>query len=176
MAEPRVPPLKPDELDDRQQRYLEPFTDAKGHFPNLFGVLARHMPLLDAWTGFGLYTMQGSRVDPVLREVLILRTAQHMGSPYERHHHRRIGKALGMSEALLDQSESGASTGNDDHDLMIACADSLAQHARLPDDVWSAMIERFGLETTLDAIFTVGAYTVLAMAVNSCDVTIEGRG
>ena len=33
--------------------------------------------------------------------------------------------------------------------------------------------QAIGLEATLDAIFTVGAYTALAMALNSCDVQVE---
>lgn len=175
MIEQRVPPLAPSDLDERQRAFLAPFTDAKGRFPNIFGVLCRHMPLMEAWRDFGLYTMNGAQTDPVLREVLILRTAKHADCEYEWHHHRRIALALGLAEARVEQVATGELTGDEDHDLMIQVADELAAGTRLTSPTWDAMIARFGLPCTLDAIFTVGAYTALAMGLNSCGVQIEGR-
>lgn len=176
MTDPRVTPLTADALDDAQRAYMTQFTDAKGRYPNIFGVLCRHMPLLEAWSGFGLYTMRGSRVDPLLREVLILRTASNAGSDYEWHQHRRIALALGMDEAGLAAVRSGVPTGDESRDLMIHCADDLARDTKLSDATWTAMIAAHGLEYTLDAVFTVGAYTALAMGLNSVGIQIEGRG
>ena len=173
MTQPRVAPLAPDQLDGEQQAYLKPFTDSRGRYPNIFGVLCRHMPLLNAWTGFGLYTMRGSRVDPRLREVLILRTACNARSDYEWHQHRRIALRLGMTEAEVDAVRGGAPTGDNTHDLMISCADELAHDSRLSDMTWEKLVSAYGLEWTLDAVLTVGAYTALAMALNSADVQIE---
>ena len=175
MNAPRVPPLAPDELDARQRKFIEPFTDPKGRYPNIFGVLCRDMPLMEAWRDFGLFTMVGASVDPVFREVLILRTSILSDCAYEWHHHRRIGLTLGMSEESLEQIRSGAATGDADQNLAIRCANELASTRRLSDPTWSEMVDRFGLPTTLDAVFTVGAYTALAMGLNSCDVQIEGR-
>lgn len=175
MSEPRVAPLRPDELNDEQRAYVASFTDSKGRYPNIFGVLCRDLPLMEAWRDFGLYLMSGSKVDPVLREVLILRTSHHCDCDYEWHHHERIARGLGMSDECLTQIRAGVATGNTDHDLMIQCADDLARDKRLSDDSWAAMIDRFGLDYTLDAVFTVGAYTALAMGLNSSDVRIEGR-
>lgn len=175
MTEQRVVPLAPAELDDRQRAFLAPFTDAKGRFPNIFGVLCRNIPLMEAWRDFGLYTMNGAETTGVLREALILRTARHAGCEYEWHHHRRIALALGMSEPRVEQIATGERTGDDDHDLMIRVADELAADRRLSTPTWDAVVERFGLPFTLDAVFTVGAYTALAMGLNSCGVQIEGR-
>lgn len=176
MTGPRVSPLAADELDDGQRAYLRPFTDAKGRYPNIFGVLCRHMPLLEAWSGFGLYTMRGTLVDPLLREVLILRTARNCGSDYEWHQHRKIARSLGMGEADIESVRSDVPGFGDARDLMVACADDLAHGHKVSDATWAAMTAAHGLEHTLDAVFTVGAYTALAMALNSAGVEIEGRG
>ena len=176
MDGPRVTPLAPSELDDRQRAFLQDFTDGKGRYPNIFGVLCRNMPLMEAWRGFGLYTMTGAQTPPQLRELLILRTARHARCEYERHHHRRIAGTLGVSEQRMDHVENGELTGDLDDDLMIRVADELAERTCLSTPVWDAMTSRFGLECTLDAIFTVGAYTALAMGLNSCGVQIERRG
>ena len=55
MASPRVLPLTPLELDTDQQRFVARFSDRKGRYPNIFGVLCRNLPLLEAWSRFGLY-------------------------------------------------------------------------------------------------------------------------
>jgi 4-carboxymuconolactone decarboxylase len=175
MIEPRVSPLKPEELDARQQAFLAPFTDAKGRYANIFGVLCRNMPLMEAWRDFGLFTMNGATTDPIFREVLILRTSELSKCAYEWHHHERIARALGMTEDRLRDIRHGTVTGDEDHDLAMRCADELAADKRLSEGTWNAMIARFGLDTTLDAIFTVGAYTALAMGLNSCGVPVEGR-
>lgn len=175
MTEARVSPLLPDELDERQRAFMAPFTDAKGRYPNLFGVLARNMSLLEAWAPYGLYTMRRSRLDPVLREVLVLRTAHNLACDYEWYQHRRIARSVGMTDEQMEAVRADPPTGEADYDLMVAVADDLAATARLSDSVWAAMTERFGLEATLDAVFTVGAYTALAMGINSCGIQVEGR-
>lgn len=175
MTEARVVPLQPYELDDAQRAFLAPFTDAKGRYPNIFGILCRDLPLMEVWRDFGIYLMRGSKVDPVLREVLILRTAQNCACEYEWYHHERIARSLGMTDEQLKQIRKGSCAVDSDLGLMIRCADELSAARRLGDDVWDAMIGKFGLEYSLDAIFTVGAYTALAMGLNSCDVAVEGR-
>lgn len=175
MSESRVTPLRPDELDDPQRAFMAPFTDAKGRYPNIFGVLCRDLPLMEAWRDFGLYLMSGSKVDPMLREVLILRTSHRHDCAYEWHHHSRAALKLGMSTEEVERIRT-AETGLADHDLMMLVADELADSSRLSDATWTSMTERFGLDYTLDAIFTVGAYTALAMGLNSAEVQIEGRG
>lgn len=174
MNQPRMTPLPPDELDDGQRAFLAPFTDANGHYPNIFGVLCRDLPLMEAWRAFGLYLMSGSKVDPLLREVLILRTAHVRNCAYEWHHHSRIALRLGMSAEEIEAVRSGEAA-SPDQVLMIRVADELADQTKLSDGTWNSMVQRFGENCTLDAVFTVGAYTVLAMGLNSADVRIEAR-
>nr|WP_321510281.1 carboxymuconolactone decarboxylase family protein [uncultured Hyphomonas sp.] len=131
------------------------------------------MPLLDAWSEFGLYTMRTSQVDPVLREVLVLRTSRNVNCDYEWHHHEHIGRGIGLTEEQIAQIHDGQAMDDEDHNLMVQCADDLSESTELSDKTWSAMVERFGLGYTLDTIFTVGAYTALAMGLKSCRVQVE---
>ena len=175
MSRPRILPLATEELDDRQKAFLAPFTDAKGRYPNIFGVLCRNMPLMEAWRDFGLYTMRAKGLDPVLREVLILRTAQNSACDYEWHHHARIAMSLGIDEARLVTIKTGQPSGQEDWDLMVQMADELSCDHRLSDATWVAAQCLLGEQGTLDAVFVVGAYTALAMGLNSAGVTVEGR-
>ena len=141
MSEPRVAPLTPDQLNDEQAAFLQPFTNKRGEYPNIFGTLVRHMDLAKAWSTFGLYTLNGNQLDPVQREVLILRTAILIGSEYEWHQHKKIALRLGMDETTIEQIRAGTSD-DPEHLLLIQCADELLEAYRLSDDTWQAMQDR----------------------------------
>jgi 4-carboxymuconolactone decarboxylase len=172
---PRVEPLKAAELSDKQRGYVQRFLGPQGQVPGIFGTLMRNMELFEAWAGFGTYTMTGSRIDARLREVLVLRTAVNLDCEYEWHHHQRIALAVGLSKELVARIRSGHALDSGDQDLMVSCANELAGQAMLSDELWRRMIDRFGLEYTMDVVFTVGAYTALAMGLKSCGVQLEGR-
>ena len=175
MTQARTQPLSPADLTDEQRDFLKPFTDREGRFPNVFGTLVQHMDLVRAWSEFGLYTLRGNQLDPVLREVLILRTAVLIGSDYEWHQHRKIAIRLGMSDDIIEQVKNGKQTSEPDIDLLIQTANELIADHRLADDTWKRLMSRFDLTYVLDVIFTVGAYTALGMALNSCDVQVEDQ-
>lgn len=176
MSNPRVEPLKASELTEKQRGYVRPFTSPKGLVPNIFGTLLRNMELFEAWAGFGTYTMSGSRIDARLREVLVLRTAANVECDYEWHHHRRLAAVVGLSADVVERIRARQPLDSNDQNLMVSCADELAKDAMLSDATWQQMVDRFGLEYTMDVVFTVGAYTALAMGLKSCGVQLEGKG
>ena len=172
----RVVPLKLAELSEKQLGHVRAFVGLKEQLPNIFGVLLRNLELFEAWARFGTYTMSGSRIDARLREILILRTAANLSCDYEWHHHRRLGLAVGLTEDLINDIREGKTLDSDDQKLMMCCADELAADAVLSDSTWLRMVDRFGEAYTMDVIFTVGAYTALAMGLKSCGVQLEARG
>lgn len=176
MPASRVQPLKVSELSDKQLGHVRPFVGPKGQLPNIFGVMLRNMELFEAWARFGTYTMSGSRIDAQLREILVLRTAANLECEYEWHHHRRLALAVGLAEDVINDIRAGKPLALDDQLLMVRCADELAADAVLSDSTWLQMVDRFGEAYTMDVVFTVGAYTALAMGLKSCGVQLEARG
>lgn len=174
MTSVRLPPLKPAELDERQSRFLKPFTSPKGAYPNVFGTLAHHMDIVDAWRDFGLYTMRNSALDPLLREIVVLRAALNAGCDYEWHHHRHIGLKVGLNAEEIERIRDRRPMDAETHNLLLAATDELSADRRLSGDSWNAMVVEFGVQRTIDVIFTVGAYVSLAMFINSCGVEVEG--
>mgnify|MGYP000704696142 CR=1 FL=1 len=78
-----------------------------------------------------------------------------------------------MADDLFERIRAGNALDSAEQDLMVRCADDLATKRSLSDATWAAMQERFGETYTLDVIFTVGAYTTMGMALNSCGVQVE---
>ncbi|HEX9259274.1 MAG TPA: carboxymuconolactone decarboxylase family protein, partial [Acidimicrobiales bacterium] len=68
---------------------------------NIFRMLAGGEGLLRAFMRFGNHLLARTRVDPVLREIAILRVGVLSGAAYEVYQHERIGRDLGMGEELL---------------------------------------------------------------------------
>jgi len=174
MTGARLSPVKPADLDERQRRFLEPFTSKSGKYPNVFGTFAHHMDVVDAWSDFGLYTMRDSGLDPALREIVVLRAALNSECAYEWHHHHHIALRVGLTEEQVGQIRDRRPMADATHNLLLRCADELSEAKRLSDDTWSAMTGAFGVRQTIDVIFTVGAYAALALFINSCGVEIEG--
>lgn len=173
MHKKRIEPIAPADFDASQAEFFEPFIRPDGSIHNVYGTLAHHVDLAKAWSGFGLYTMRGSTVDPVLREVAILQAAINSNSPYEFHHHAEIGRRLGLPEEDIQAIKAGSPLTDPERALMVTCANDLATAFKLSDETWDQVIDAFGLKTTLDTIFTIGAYSTLALALNSCGVEID---
>ena len=56
---------------------------------------------------------------------------------------------------------------------MISATDELLQDTMLSEAVWSELTAHFSEQQIMDAIFTVGQYNMLAMALNSLGVQRE---
>ncbi|MEM9571361.1 MAG: carboxymuconolactone decarboxylase family protein [Pseudomonadota bacterium] len=173
MHKKRINPVAPADFDATQAEFFKPFLRPDGSIHNVYGTLAHHVDLAKAWSGFGLYTMRGSTVDPILREVAILQAAKNSDCAYEFHHHAEIARHLGLPEDDIEAIQAGTPLPAPDRALMVTCANDLSEYAKLSDATWGEMTETFGLKTTFDVIFTIGAYSTLALALNSCGVEID---
>ena len=64
--------------------------------------------LLRAFSRFGNHLLAKSELDPVLREIAILRVGVLSDATYEMYQHDRISRGIGMSEELLAGIRAGA--------------------------------------------------------------------
>ena len=176
MSAPRIAPMDPKDFSEAQSAFFKPFLQTDGSLHNVYATLAHHLDLAKAWSGFGLYTMRGSQMDPALREVAILRAAVNANCDYEFHHHSAIGRHVGLSDEDIDAIKAGTPLSLAHADLIVACVDELADQSKLSDENWTQMTETFGVPYTFDFILTVGAYSALALLLNTCGVEIESAG
>src|SRR5918999_3561391 len=70
--------------------------------PNLYRALANHPAIIAAWTEFANTLRNGTRTPRALRELVILRGAQLMRSPYEWAQHLRMARRAGVREAQIE--------------------------------------------------------------------------
>ena len=98
----RIPYPDPDTLEPATVEFLGRLPDL-----NIFRMLAGGEGLLAAFGRFGNHLLYKTALDPVLREIAIVRVGVVTGASYELHQHEEISRRLGMSEELLEAVREG---------------------------------------------------------------------
>jgi alkylhydroperoxidase family enzyme len=166
---PRLEPLDPSTLDEETRRYVP-----EGAL-NIFRTLAHHPKLLKRWQVFGNHILNKSTLPARERELVILRVGWRCRAEYEFGQHTLIGRALGVSdaeiEALTRPLDEFAWSAVDR--VLLDAADELYDDQCITDDTWSALTQTWTDQQVLDVIFTVGQYSLVSMALNSCGVQLD---
>src|SRR5437762_13760942 len=112
---PRMPPLTPEQQDERQRELLAGVA-VGGPASNIFATLVRHPGLFRHWLPFGGKLLVG-KLPARERELLVLRTAWHCRSEYEWGQHVVIARTSGVSDDEIGRMPAGADAeGWDDFD------------------------------------------------------------
>ena len=172
LSEPRIPPLPESNWDAAQRDLMQAFV-AGGRVFNVFGTLIHHPDLFRRWLVFANHVLGKSTIDVRQREVLILRTAKLVDSEYEWGQHVVIAKEAGLDD---DEIQAIGTTGDglaQVEQLLCDVADELTRDKVLSADVWAKLNEHFDTRQVMDIVFTVGQYTMLAMALNTFGVQLD---
>jgi 4-carboxymuconolactone decarboxylase len=172
MSEPRVAPLQDDEMTAEQRELLSRGNLARA---NIFRTLVRHPDLFRRWLVFGAHVLSQSSLAPRERELVILRTGHLCDAGYEVFHHTEIGRTAGLTDDEIAQVRVGpAAPGWSGFDrALLTAADELHATQCVSDATWRALGERYDTAQLIDLIFTIGQYTLVAMALNTLGVQIE---
>jgi 4-carboxymuconolactone decarboxylase len=173
-TKPRLAPLEEQQWSAEQRELLAPLARG-GRVANIFKTLARHPKLLKRWLPFANHLLFKSSLAPREREIVILRTAWSRRAEYEWGHHVEIGGRAGLSAAEIGRIAAGADAPGwtPFEAALLRAVDELIAQARLGDDTWATLAQRYDTAQLMDLIFTVGSYAGLAMALNSLGVPLE---
>jgi alkylhydroperoxidase family enzyme len=169
-----VQPLQDGEGTPEQQELLE--RAGRDRPPlNIFRTLIHHPKLWRAWGRFGGHVLNDSTLPPREREILILRIGWLCQSEYEFGQHTRMGLDVGLSEAEIRRITEGPDAEGWDpfEATLLRAANELHADAFLSDATWAALGARYSTEQLMDAVFTVGQYTLVSMALNTLGVQRE---
>lgn len=144
--------------------------------PPVLGLLARHPGLAGPWLGFSGALLDGGVLDARTRELLILATAHRTGAAYVWNEHVPMAASAGVSAREVE-----AISNDEPHDwakvdaaLLSAVGELVEQH-RVSDRTWSALAAHLDEQALLEVLFVVGAYSCLAMVLNSTDLAEQER-
>ncbi len=137
---------------------------------NVYRTMAHHPALLKAWAQLRQHIVKDSALGPVRSEVVILRAAHRMGSPYEWAHHVSRARVLGMSDARI-AALRGMPEGEDG--LIARAVDALFDDKRLSLGLEADLAAALGRAAVFDLIATVGFYSVLGYILMTYDTPID---
>jgi alkylhydroperoxidase family enzyme len=178
---PRIDPLPEAEWDEELSAILRARLagsaglDVRLADNNIFTTLARHKALFQAWLPFGGFLLRAGVLPPRERELLILRTGYNCDSPYEWGQHVRISEALGIErETILRVAAGPDADGWSAQDAaLLRAADELHERAKISDQSWSQLRERYDEHAMIEIAMLVGHYHLVAFALNSLEVELD---
>ena len=192
----RLPPLPEDQWDERTRAALAALLPPDRRNPqgagNAMATLARHPDLTETFLPFNTRLLLHNTLPPRLRELAILRVARRCGCAYEWAHHVKIAARAGLSEAEIEAAGRGevaasldsaslasaslasASLASAELDsAVLSAVDELGDTCNLSDRTWARLGEHLDERQLMDLVFTIGAYSLLAMALNTFGVEPE---
>jgi 4-carboxymuconolactone decarboxylase len=166
----RVPYPDPATLDPSTTEFLDRLPPL-----NVFRMMAHGEGLLAAFTRLGNQLLFKSELDPVLREIAILRVGVLSGAGYELFQHERIGRQLGMSEELIGAIRAGpdAAVFDDMQRRVVQFTDDVVANVRAGDDTFDPLRQRLSLRALQELVMTVGYYMAVSRFLETFDVDIE---
>ncbi|MBY8991778.1 MAG: carboxymuconolactone decarboxylase family protein [Candidatus Lokiarchaeota archaeon] len=177
LSKPRIPPLEESKWDDDARNLIEGWrklNKTKGVI-NILATMANYSKLYNRWRVFGNHVLYKSSLPIREKEILILRTGWLCNSKYEWAQHSLIAKRFGLSEEEILQIKEGpdAEGWNSLESTLLRAADELYIDSIISNATWEELSKTYSPQQLMDVVFTVGQYTLTAMALNSLGIQLE---
>lgn len=141
---------------------------------NVTRMMAHQPRLMHAYARMGVEILRHGALDPVLRELIILRVGQLCGSAYEHHQHVSVARMVGMSEEKLAASEANDRSGFSDRErAALAIVDEIHRDHAARAATIEAAEALFSPAELVEICVVTGFYIMTAGYLRSLDIEIE---
>lgn len=169
---PRVPLLKPEDMDAEQRELLGVDLDA-GELGqaalSLFQLTVQHPEALRRWKGVGFFANQMTQIPDRDRELIILRMSWLYRSEFEWGQHFEKAVEAGLTVEEADRVKLGSDVdGWDDWDrALLTATDGLVSDCMIPTPAWEVLTTRYATNVMLELVIFFGHYTMVSMFANT---------
>ncbi len=134
-----------------------------GSKPHVFTTLGRQRRLFRAWLFFSGRLMPGGMLPRRESELVILRIATLRDCEYERRHHLRIGRRVGVTDEQIDHLDDLDWPGWSPRErALLVVATQLVTTKAVDDDAWSTLRTHLDEPRTIELLLLCGQYDSLA--------------
>ncbi len=142
---------------------------------NIFKMLGHTGDLLEGFSRFGGLLLNKTSLDPVLREIAIVRVGVLSKASYEVYQHEAISRRIGMSDALIKAIHEGPEAVAFDatQRLVMAFTDDVVTNVRASDTTFLPMREALGDKALQELTIVIGFYMLVSRFLETFDVDIE---
>ena len=181
----RIPPLEPDQWDERARSVLAP---TRKHVAALQGdddtaprplhiltTLAHHSVLLEAFVAFAATLTLRGCLPRRVAELASLRASWNCRSDFEWGHHRLYALAAGLSEQEIADVAIGpdAERWSESEGAVLRAADELHAERTIRSETWEVLARAYDEAQRIELLFTVGQYTTLSTITNALRIPLE---
>jgi alkylhydroperoxidase family enzyme len=142
---------------------------------NIFRMLGHSGDLLEGFSRFGGLLLNKTTLDPILREIAIVRVGVLSKASYEVYQHEAISRRLGMSDALIGAIHEGprAAVLTELQRQVMAFTDDVVANVRAGDATFDPLLEALGEKALQELTITIGFYMLVSRFLETFDVDIE---
>lgn len=166
----RVPYPDPADLSPDTREYL-----AKLPPINIFRMMAGGEGLLRAFSRFGTHLLYKTKLDPVLREIAIVRVGVLSNAGYEVFQHEAISRQLGMSDELIAAIHEGpdAAAFDDAQREVMRFTDDVVANVRASDETFEPLRARLSAQELQELVVAIGFYMAVSRYLETFGVEVE---
>jgi alkylhydroperoxidase family enzyme len=148
--------------------------EQQGPVLNIFRALSHSPEALRRFMKFGSYFLGEGKLDPVLRELAILRAGYLCRAPYEVSQHIAFGRRAGLSDAQIRAvAEPDGSTFDAKQLAVLAFAGELTLESRVADTTFAAVEAFLDTEQVVELTMVVSAYNMVSRMLNALEVDLD---
>ncbi len=168
--EPRIPPLSPDDLTERQRELFDAIAGPRGGVVRgPFAIWLRHPDLVEKANELGNFLREGTDVPRKLSELAILVTARAWNARYEWYAHERAAAGCGLDRAIIDAIRNNEIPVFADpaDECVYQVAAELHRDKTVSDRTYEAAVAAMGEDQVIDLVAIIGFYTMVAITLNA---------
>lgn len=145
---------------------------------NVFKIIGQSDNAAAEVFNLGFKMSKGSSLDPVLREVVILRVAALTKAEYQAHEHHAIALRNGLSERKI-QAVASFPVGEEKDELsefeqkLIGFVDAVVSTSTAPDRLFDPVYAHFGDSQIVELVLIIGFYMMVGRVMNTFDIELE---
>ncbi len=142
---------------------------------NIFRMLGHSGEMVSGFTKLGTQILNFASLDPVLREIAIIRVGILSKATYEVHQHEAIARRLGMNAALIAaiREGPGAAAFDEAQREVMAFTDDVVANVRASDATFKPLEARLDYKQLQELVITIGYYMLVSRFLETFDVDIE---
>ena len=170
----RLPNVTREGLQAEDQHFFDEIVGSRGSVRGPYGVLL-HSPKLAARVAHtGTYVRFDFAIPEALKEVIIIATAREIRNQYEFAAHARLARSHGVSEDTISAIARGTAPAGlaGDEALVVAYVQELLQNRKISDATFNGVMERFGVQNTVDLTGLIGHYLLVGQILTAFEVEL----
>jgi 4-carboxymuconolactone decarboxylase len=150
----------------------------KGRYDlNLYRMLPHAATIAPGFLRMGGAILRESALDPMLREIAILRVGFLSNASYEVYQHKRVARNVGMSDEKIAALESDpkSSVFSPLEALVIRYTDEVVKNVKAPDALFNELLAQLDHRRMAELTLTIGFYMAVSRFLENFEVDIEPR-